>query len=96
MIDNLKLAVEGAWKVFAAALILGAGVPAMFALSIRALAIGGVTKGDQAARPIGKVLAVLCLVVVIAAIVLGITFIVATGFGKKLSFHEIYPTLIDK
>ncbi len=94
--ENLKLALSGAWKVLATALILGAGVPTMFALSIRALAIGGSTKDDQPARPIGKILAALCLLIVVAAIVLGLTFIVASGFGKKLSFHEIYPTLIDK
>ena len=31
-----------------------------------------------------------------SASLLGITFIVATGFGKALSFEHIYPTIVDK
>jgi len=34
--------------------------------------------------------------IVLAGVVLGITFIVASGFGKALSFEHIYPTIIDK
>ena len=34
--------------------------------------------------------------IVVLAIGLGITFIVASGFGKKLDFEHIYPVLIDK
>lgn len=93
--ENLKLAVSGAWKVLAAGLLLGAGIPAMFSLGIRSLAIGGVKEG-QGARPIGKVLATMCFGVVVLAIALGMTFIVASGFGKKFSFEHIIPTLVDK
>jgi hypothetical protein len=42
------------------------------------------------------VLATICFGVVVLAIVLGITFIVASGFGKKLDFEHIYPVLVDK
>ena len=35
-------------------------------------------------------------VVVLAGIALGITFIVAGGFGKALSFEHIYPTIVPK
>ena len=30
------------------------------------------------------------------AVVLGITVIVASGFGKMVSFEHIFPTLVDK
>ena len=49
-----------------------------------------------AAHPVGRVLAALCFAVVLAGVALGITFIVASGFGKALSFENVYPTLIDK
>jgi hypothetical protein len=37
---NVTLALQGAWKVLAASLILGAGLPIIFALGIRSLAWG--------------------------------------------------------
>ncbi len=46
--------------------------------------------------PGGKALAVVCFAVVVAAVALGITFIVASGFGKALSFEHVYPTIVDK
>ncbi|MDT5040053.1 MAG: hypothetical protein QOE51_1038 [Actinoplanes sp.] len=101
---NLGFALQGAWKVLAASLILGAGLPTLFALGIRSLAWGaggdaevhatGVT-GPQA-HPLGKVVGWLLFAIVLAGVVLGITFIVASGFGKALSFEHIYPTIIDK
>ena len=60
---NLGFALEGAWKVLLASVILGAGLPALFALGIRSLAYGaggdaevhesGVTGATR--RPIGTV-----------------------------------------
>lgn len=97
--NNIALALDAAWKVLAAGLILGAGLPALFAVGVRSMAYG--TGGDaevdhQAPHPIGKLVAVVCFAVVLAAIALGITFIVASGFGKELSFEHIYPILKDK
>jgi hypothetical protein len=101
---NLGFALEGAWKVLLAGLILGAGLPTLFALGIRAMAYGA--GGDAevhasgavgpAAHPAGRALGYLCFAVVLLAVALGITFIVATGFGKTLSFDHIYPTLVGK
>jgi hypothetical protein len=101
---NLHFALQGAWKVLLASLILGAGLPVLFALGIRSMAYGaggeaevhesGVTA--PAAHPIGTVLGYLLFLIVILGVVLGITFIVATGFGKALSFDHIYPTIVNK
>ena len=44
----------------------------------------------------GRVLAALCFAVVLAGVALGITFIVASGFGYALSFEHVYPTLVEK
>ena len=101
---NLGFALQGAWKVLAAGLILGAGLPLLFALGIRSLAYGaggeaevhesGVT-GPTPHR-LGTVLGYALFAIVVLGVLLGITFIVATGFGKALSFEHIYPTIIDK
>ncbi|WP_433307173.1 hypothetical protein ACQP2F_22795 [Actinoplanes sp. CA-030573] len=102
--NNLQFTFEAAWKVLLAGLVLGAGLPAIFALGVRSLAWGA---GDEAqvhadgvtgprARPAGKVLAYVLFAVVLAGIALGITFIVASGFGTQLSFEHIFPTIVDK
>ena len=36
--NNLALAADGAWKVLVASLVLGAGLPFVFALGVRARA----------------------------------------------------------
>lgn len=61
-------------KVLLASLVLGAGIPALFALGVRALATG-----DGGTRPSpGRVAAgVVCFGVVVAAVVLGVWRLVA-------------------
>ncbi|MEP7331822.1 MAG: hypothetical protein ABI692_07005 [Terracoccus sp.] len=101
---NLSLALEGAWRVLIVGLLLGAGLPAVFALGIRSLGMAGggnaSTVGedpvDAPASAIGTTLATLCFLLVLVGVALGITFIVASGFGKALSFEHLYPTLVDK
>ncbi|MBB2944127.1 hypothetical protein FB565_003856 [Actinoplanes lutulentus] len=101
---NLGFALDGAWQVLLAGLVLGAGLPIIFALGIRSLAWGageasvtgsGVTAPGPR-RPIGTVIGYLLFAVVILGVVLGITFIVAGGFGYKLDFSNVFPTLIEK
>jgi len=100
---SLGLALDGAWRVLVIGLVLGAGLPAVFAFGVRSMAYGqggdaevhGTGRGP-APHPLGRVLAVLCFAIVLAVVALGITFIVATGFGKTLSFEHVYPTLVTK
>jgi hypothetical protein len=100
MTDNLQFAVEAAWKVLLAGLVLGAGLPAVFAVGVRSLAwgTGGTAEVavDSEPHPIGRVLAVLCFAVVLAGIALGLTIIMAAGQGKVVSFDHVYPTIVDK
>ena len=94
---NFGFALDGAWRVLLAGLVLGAGLPAVFALGVRAMAYGtGGAGGSAAPRPIGKVLAYACFALVVSAALLGITYLVASGLGKTLSFEHIYPTIVDK
>jgi hypothetical protein len=90
--SNLHFALDGAWRVFLASLILGAGLPVLFALGIRSLASGGEAPASVPARSV----AYLLFAIVVLGVLLGLTFIVATGFGKALSFEHIYPTIVAK
>ncbi|MFG1607665.1 hypothetical protein [Actinoplanes sp. NPDC049265] len=81
---NVTLALDSAWRVLLVCLLFGAGLPALFAAGIRVLA--------RPARP----LAYACFTVVLLGVALGITLIVASGFGQALSFEHVYPTLTDK
>ncbi|GAA4976054.1 hypothetical protein [Actinoplanes utahensis] len=92
--SSLQLALEGAWKVLAAGLILGAGLPALFAAGIRSLASGGQDQDQRRLR--GTAVAYLCFGIVVVGVLLGLTYIVATGFGKTLTFDHAVPTLVDK
>jgi hypothetical protein len=104
MVHNLQFALQSAWRVLLVGLVLGAGLPTLFAAGVRSLAWGA--GGDAEvhadgstgpkAQPIGTVLGWLCFAVVLLGVGLGITFIVASGFGKALSFEHIYPTIVDK
>ena len=65
--NNVALAADGAWKVLVASLVLGAGLPIIFALGVRAraYAAGGGTDGHHTERhPVGNVLAALPLTVI--------------------------------
>lgn len=102
---NLRFALEGGWQVLLVGLLLGAGLPMVFALGVRSLAWGegggamtGATAGAGHSRPhpLGRLLAALCFAVVVLAVGLGITVIVASGFGKAVSFEHVYPTVVDK
>lgn len=101
---NLSLAAESAVKILLVCLVLGAGLPALFAVGVRALAYGAGGEAEvhesgvsgPTPRPIGTVIGYACFTVVLLGVLLGITFIVASGFGKALSFEHIYPTIVSK
>lgn len=72
------------WQIVAVGLLCGAGLPALFAVGLRALnTCGGSTEpvgGDQivGGSRTGQALAVLCFAVVLAAIAWGI-YLIAAG-----------------
>ena len=76
------------WQVTVVALLLGAGLPALFALGIRSLSAGHLTSPGgpprdpaQPVSSVGKIGAIVCFGIVIAAALFGIVVIV---FGKQL------------
>lgn len=95
----LELFASSIGKVLIIGLIVGAGLPALFALGIRAMAygVGGDAETDHApGHRIGIVLGVLCFAIVLIAIGLGIAIIVSSGFGYHVSFEHIIPTFTKK
>lgn len=95
--NNLWFALEGAWHVLLAGLLLGAGLPAVFSLGIRALSYGAHENvDDHTPHPLAKVVAALAFGVVIVAVALGLGVIVSHGLGYRLSFESIYPAFVPR
>lgn len=97
--NNLTFAAEGAMRVLLAGLIFGAGLPALYALGIRALAYG--QGGDaevshEPPHPVGKAFAYLAFAIVVVGVLLGLTVIVTSGLGKEMTFDGLVPTFVDK
>ncbi len=89
-------------QVLLVSLVLGAGLPVLFALGLRAAAWGAGGDAERhaagaapAPHPLGRVLAVLCFALVVAAVLLGITFVVAGGFGRELDLSHGWPALVE-
>jgi hypothetical protein len=101
-VNTLQLLYEGASKVFVAGLVFGAGLPFVYALALRVLTIGSTSYADETGeihstpRISSRLFAGLLIAVVIAGIAVGMMIIVATGFGKEVSFEHIYPTIVEK
>ncbi|MFZ2015381.1 MAG: hypothetical protein WAV00_16300 [Nocardioides sp.] len=105
-----SLFLQDIWKVLIYSLILGAGLPVVYALGVRASALGavgvdgaegGAEGGAETAslRPrhlLGKVAAGVCFAIVLAGIGLGLAYIWASGHGDQLSFEHTYPTIVAK
>lgn len=103
---DLKFAAETIWKVALASLILGAGLPVLYASGIRSLAWGAggdaevadANGGGAKPNPIGKVLAAVIFLIVAYAIVAGIVYIIATGKGSNydITFQNFIPEIQKK
>lgn len=94
-----SLLATAAGKVLLVSLIVGAGLPALFALGVRSMAMGvggDAELGTAQPHPAGKILAFAIFGVVILAIGIGIAIVVASGLGMAVSFENIYPTFVPK
>jgi hypothetical protein len=86
MADILLKAFDALWQVLAAGLILGAGLPALFALGMRSLASQRPVTADgttftAAPTVAGRVGAVVCFGLCVLAVLFGIVVII---FGSQL------------
>ena len=86
-------------EVLLVGLVLGAGLPVLFAAGIRAMAhgAGGDAETSHArGHPVGTALAVLCFALVVLAVAVGLTYVVASGFGRTLSFDGFVPRIVEE
>ena len=86
--DILVTAFAAVWQVLAVGLLLGAGLPALFALGLRSLSAGrtvtvGATAATDSSRPspAGIAGAIVCFGIAFSAVAFGIFVIV---FGQQL------------
>jgi hypothetical protein len=98
-----SLFLQDAWKILLYSLVLGAGLPIVYALGIRSLAAapGGTSAPGEDGRKAGRstlglVLATICFTLVLAGVALGLLYVVAAGQGKVLSFDHGFPTIVAK
>ncbi|QHC60283.1 hypothetical protein [Rathayibacter sp. VKM Ac-2760] len=95
----LSLFLGAAGQVALIAVLLGAGLPVLFAVGVRSFALAG---GDGSApapglpAPLLRALGVLCFVIVVAAVAVGLSIIIATGLGQAVSFEHVVPTFVPK
>lgn len=101
--EQFLAALNGAWRVLLVGVVLGAGLPAVFAVGVRTLAWG--TGGDAGIHdsevelkphPIGRVLAIILFALVVLAVVAGLGYIVAHGLGWTVTFDGIIPVFTRK
>jgi hypothetical protein len=100
-VNSIELALKGAYDVLVAGLVFGAGLPVLYALALRALTIGSTTVAEPDGTlsyrrsVVGRVLAVLLVAIVIGGVLAGLLLIVASGFGKTVTFDPL-PVVTDK
>lgn len=97
------LFLEAAGQVAVIALVLGAGLPALFAVGVRSFTLAGTsgqasapTDGSRVSPALLRIVGIVCFAVVVLAVVLGLTIIIATGFGQEVSFENVFPTFVPK
>ncbi len=98
---DLQFAAQTIWKVALASLILGAGLPVLYASGIRSLAwgAGGDDEvGHAKPNPLGQVLAGVIFLIVPYAIISGIIYIIAAGKGSNydITFKNLIPEIQKK
>ena len=87
-------ALEAAWRVLVAALILGAGLPALYGFGVRQLAIAGRVEAQAKSRAVlHRGVAWASFGLAVLAVLLGLTYIVAHGFGVKVTFNGLMPVI---
>lgn len=91
---DLQFTGDAIWKVLVASLVLGAGLPVIFAVGIRALAWGAGGDAEVSrdeGNPMGKVIAGILFLVVLYGIAAGIIYVIATGRGGDIRFVDGLP-----
>ncbi len=96
--NQVIAAADAAWKVLLAGLILGSGLPALFSFGVRQLAAAHVPDSAGAGWHSGvhKSLAYAAFALALAAVGLGLAYIIAHGFGVRIVFEGLIPVIVEK
>lgn len=96
--NQIIAAADGAWRVLLAGLFLGAGLPALFAIGVRQLAASHVpdSAGVRWHGGVHRALAYVSFGVVVLAVLLGLSYIIAHGFGYAIAFDGMVPVIRPK
>jgi len=101
--NQLLAALDGAWRVLLVGMVLGAGLPTLFAFGVRALAWGAGGEAEVHAAGVvlkphvwGRVVAYALFSLVIVSVLLGIAYIVAHGLGMTMTFNGVLPVFTPK
>jgi hypothetical protein len=94
-------ALDATWRILLIGVLLGAGLPALFAVGVRALAWGtsdtDLTE-DAILHPslAGRLVAYTMFTIVIACVAAGVGYIVAHGLGITITFNGLLPVFTPK
>ena len=96
--NQVFAAADAAWKVLLAGLILGSGLPALFSIGIRQLAAAHVPDSAGAGWHVGvhKAMAYAAFGLALLAVLLGLAYIIAHGFGVRIVFDGLLPVIVEK
>lgn len=98
--NQVFAALDAGWRVLLAGVLLGAGLPSIFALGLRNLAWGAGAPGPDGTpttrNPLGVAIAVLLFTIVGLSILLGLGYILAHGLGYSITFSGVLPTITKK
>ncbi len=87
------VALEAALRVLFFAGLVGAGLPALYGFGVRHLA-AAVTLPEQPARArVHRGVAYSSFILAILMVALGLTYIIAHGFGVEVTFNGIIPVI---
>lgn len=90
----LNLFLKAIVDVLLVGVVIGAGLPALFSVGIKAMAWGAGGDAElshEAGHPAGKAIGYLCFALVVLFIALGITIVVASGMGYHADFSHGLP-----
>ncbi|MGO4200801.1 hypothetical protein AB4Z09_03385 [Rhodococcus sp. TAF43] len=85
--DLLAQTANSLWQVVLVGLLLGAGLPAIFALGLKSLSMGAQPGPDGQASTLGKLGAALCFAVVLIAIIAGILMLMQNFLASSFGIH---------
>ncbi|NKZ75077.1 hypothetical protein GS934_16145 [Rhodococcus hoagii] len=88
--DLLTQTANSLWQVVLVGLLLGAGLPAIFALGLKSLSVVGArtnSDGTSSASTAGKVGAAACFAVVLIAIIAGILMLMQDFLASSFGIH---------